>query len=230
MNRIEFMVDTADLGEIADALDHFPVTGVTCNPSIVKKTAPADFFAHARKMRALVTRERSLHIQVVSSESDRQMEEAERIFHEVDDEVYIKVPVTWEGLKTIKRLKAEGRNVTATAIYDPMQAYEALAAGADYLAVYVNRIGVMGGDPYTLIQNLEHVIARDNYPSSILAASFHSTQQVLNCLNAGAHAVTVPVGILKATYGNANFTKAVNDFRADWQSVYGDTDLVTVNK
>ena len=46
-----------------------------------------------------------------------------------------------KGIKAIKILKAEGINVTATAVYDLMQAYMALAAGADYIAPYVNRIG-----------------------------------------------------------------------------------------
>ncbi len=51
-------------------------------------------------------------------------------------------------LKAMKILKAEGKNVTATAVYDLMQAYMALAkAGADYIAPYTNRIGNLGNDP-----------------------------------------------------------------------------------
>ena len=36
-----------------------------------------------------------------------------------------------DGTKAIKELKNRGMNVTATAVYDLMQAYMALAAGAD---------------------------------------------------------------------------------------------------
>ncbi|MFR2767585.1 MAG: transaldolase family protein [Thomasclavelia sp.] len=46
------------------------------------------------------------------------VKEAHRILKEVDDEVYIKVPVSYEGIKAIKLLKAEGVHVTATAVYD----------------------------------------------------------------------------------------------------------------
>ena len=35
---MEFIIDTVDLEEIRDAVDHLPIVGVTSNPSIVKKT------------------------------------------------------------------------------------------------------------------------------------------------------------------------------------------------
>jgi transaldolase len=160
-------------------------------------------------------------VHVVAKDSDTQLKEAEAIFQNIDPEVYIKVPVDWEGLRTIRVLKEAGYNVTATAIYDLMQAYEAMAAGADYLAVYVNRVGSMGGDPYDLISNAETRIAMDDYSCKVLGASYHSVQQVRDSLNAGAQAVTVPLSILKATYGNVNIPTAVDTFTKDWESVFG---------
>ena len=75
----------------------------------------------------------------------------------------MKIPVSYEGIKAIKILKAEGINVTATAVYDLMQAYMALAAGADYIAPYVNRIGNLGSDPFELINELSNRIVMDDY-------------------------------------------------------------------
>ena len=48
---MEFILDTVDLEEIKDGVDHMPIVGVTSNPSIVKKTSPEDFFGHMRKVR-----------------------------------------------------------------------------------------------------------------------------------------------------------------------------------
>ena len=48
---MEFIIDTVDLEEIRDAVDHLPIVGVTSNPSIVKKTSPKDFFGHMREIR-----------------------------------------------------------------------------------------------------------------------------------------------------------------------------------
>lgn len=226
---MELLLDTVDLDEIQDGVDYLPLSGITSNPSIVKKTAPKDFFAHMRKVREIITDARTLHVQVVAKDSETQLKEAEMIFKEIDPSVYIKVPVTWDGLRTIRILKEQGHHVTATAIYDIMQAYAAMEAGADYLAVYVNRVGSMGGDPYDLISKAEEKIALDDYSSKVLGASYHSVQQVRESLNAGAQAITVPHAILKATYANANIAKAVDDFTADWEAVYGKgTDLLNI--
>lgn len=219
---MEFIIDTVNLEEIKDAIDHMPIVGVTSNPSIVKATSPENFFDHMREVRNIIGKERSLHIQVISKDADTIVKEAHRIIEEVDDQVYVKVPVSYEGIKAIKILKAEGLNVTATAVYDLMQAYMALAAGADYIAPYVNRIGNLGSDPFELINELSNRIVMDGYDCKILAASFKGVQQVRDAFNYGAQSVTAPVAVLKQIFANPNIDKAVNDFNNDWYSVYGE--------
>lgn len=219
---MEFIIDTVNLEEIKEAVEYLQIVGVTSNPSIVKKTNPQDFFKHMKEIRKIIGQERSLHIQVISKDCDTIIKEAHRILKEVDDKVYIKVPVSYEGIKAIKLLKEEGINVTATAVYDLMQAYMALEAKADYIAPYVNRIGNLGADPFELINELSNRIIMDGYESKIVAASFKGVQQVKDALNNGAQAVTVPVEVLKQIFANPNIEKAVNDFNQDWYSMYGD--------
>lgn len=219
---MEFIVDTVNLEEIKDAVEHMPIVGVTSNPSIVKQTNPENFFEHMRKIREIIGMERSLHVQVISKNSDEMVAEAHRILKEIDDQVYIKVPVSYEGIKAIKALKAEGVKLTATAVYDLMQAYMALAAEADYIAPYVNRIGNLGADPMDLISNLSDRIAVDGYNTKIVAASFKGVQQVRDSFNYGAHAITAPVAVLKQIFANPNIEKAVDDFNKDWYAMYGE--------
>lgn len=219
---MEFIVDTVNLEEIKDAVEHMPIVGVTSNPSIVKQTSPENFFEHMRKIREIIGMERSLHVQVISKNSDEMVAEAHRILKEIDDQVYIKVPVSYEGIKAIKTLKAEGVKVTATAVYDLMQAYMSLAANVDYIAPYVNRIGNLGADPMDLISNLSDRIAVDGYNTKIVAASFKGVQQVRDSFNFGAHAITAPVAVLKQIFANPNIEKAVDDFNKDWYAMYGE--------
>ncbi|QQQ86437.1 fructose-6-phosphate aldolase [Peptacetobacter hiranonis] len=219
---MEFIVDTVNLEEIKDAVEHMPIVGVTSNPSIVKQTSPENFFEHMRKIREIIGIERSLHVQVISKNSDEMVAEAHRILKEIDDQVYIKVPVSYEGMKAIKTLKAEGVKVTATAVYDLMQAYMALAVNVDYIAPYVNRIGNLGADPMDLISNLSDRIAVDGYNTKIVAASFKGVQQVRDSFNFGAHAITAPVAVLKQIFANPNIEKAVDDFNKDWYAMYGE--------
>ena len=63
---MEFIIDTINLEEIKDAVEHMPIAGVTSNPSIVKATAPQDFFGHMKAIRNIIGQERSLHIQVIA--------------------------------------------------------------------------------------------------------------------------------------------------------------------
>lgn len=219
---MEFIIDTINLEEIKDAVDHMPIVGVTSNPSIVKATSPKNFFEHMREIRNIIGKEKSLHIQVISKDCETIIKEAHRILEEIDDQVYIKVPVSYEGVKAIKALKKEGINVTATAVYDLMQAYMALAAGADYIAPYVNRIGNLGADPFELIDQLQTRIITDGYDCKIIAASFKGVQQVRDSLNNGAEAITAPVAVLKQIFANPNIEKAVDDFNTDWYSIYGE--------
>ncbi|MEI3326420.1 MAG: transaldolase family protein [Thomasclavelia sp.] len=51
---MEFIIDTVDLEEIKDAIDHMPITGVTSNPSIVKATSPKNFFEHMKEVRKII--------------------------------------------------------------------------------------------------------------------------------------------------------------------------------
>ena len=219
---MEFIVDTVNLEEIKEAVEYMPIVGVTSNPSIVKATSPENFFEHMREIRNIIGKERSLHIQVTAKDCDGMVKEAHRILEEIDNQVYIKIPVSYEGVKAIKVLKSEGVKVTATAVYDLMQAYMALAAEADYIAPYVNRIGNLGADPMDLISNLSDRIAVDGYNTKIVAASFKGVQQVRDSFNYGAHAITAPVAVLKQIFANPNIEKAVDDFNKDWYAMYGE--------
>lgn len=89
---MEFIIDTVDLDEIKDAVEHMPIVGVTSNPSIVKATSPKNFFDHMREVRNIIGKERSLHVQIISKECDEIVKEGQR----TDDQVYKKVPVSYK--------------------------------------------------------------------------------------------------------------------------------------
>ena len=55
---MEFMIDDASLAEIERALDVFPITGVTSNPTILKAIGRTDLFRHLRAIRNLIGTER----------------------------------------------------------------------------------------------------------------------------------------------------------------------------
>ena len=59
---MELMLDTADLKKIEQAVDYYPVSGLTTNPSIIKAEGKIDFYEHLRAIRKILGKNRSLHV------------------------------------------------------------------------------------------------------------------------------------------------------------------------
>lgn len=218
---MRYLLDTANLDAIRKYIEYFPVVGVTSNPTIVKREGRIDFFAHMRNIRRVIGEERSLHIQVTAADEKGMLRDVDRILTEVDEDVYIKVPVTMEGMKVIRQLKADKINVTATAIYTKAQGFLAIAAGADYIAPYYNRMENMGIDSEDVIASFAEMIANDGAATQILAASFKNAGQVDKAFLAGAHTATVSPDVLENALQMPAILKTVDDFSEDWKTIYG---------
>ncbi len=219
---MEYLIDTANLDTIRHYCEFLPLSGVTSNPSIVKNEGKLDFFSHMRKIREMIGMEATLHIQVTAQDYDGMMADAKAILNRVDDQVYIKVPVTMAGIKAIKTLKGENVNVTATAVYSKAQAFMALEAGADYIAPYYNRMEAMGIDAAAVLWDIAQIIERYQYPTKILAASFKNVAQIDAAILAGAQAITAAPEIYADALTGKIVKDAVDVFSADWSVNYGD--------
>jgi TalC/MipB family fructose-6-phosphate aldolase len=223
---MEYLFDTITTEDIVRFGSCFPYTGVTSNPSILKQEAQGEPVLQAlRDIRAVIGFGRALHIQVVARQRDDIVAEAASLLEKVDDQVYVKVPTTEEGLAAMQQMKRLGMRVTATTIYTKVQGFMAIAVGADYIAPYYNRVADFDVDPQHLVSALAQVITGHGSPTKILAASFKNITQVNDAILAGAHCVTVPPRLLHAAYGAAAIQRAVDDFTRDWQSVAGDVSI-----
>ncbi|KRL02447.1 fructose-6-phosphate aldolase [Liquorilactobacillus capillatus DSM 19910] len=196
---MELLLDTVNLDQIRKYKDIIALSGVTSNPSIVKKEGKINFFKHMRQIRALIGSHASLHVQVVGQTTAAILADAHTILEQIDPHVFIKIPTNPAGLAAIKLLKHEDINVTATAIYSEFQGYLALAADADYLAPYYNRMVNMNINAAEVITHLTAQIQRDHTHAQILAASFHNVQQVNTAFTAGAQVATISPAILETT-------------------------------
>lgn len=226
---MELMLDNANPNTIKEFLEIYPCVGVTSNPTIIKKEGKIKFFEHFKKIREIIGKDRSLHIQVVSQTAEEMIKEAEKIVEKVDKDVFIKIPVTEEGLKAIKVLKARGFKITATAIYTKMQGLIAITAGADYIAPYFNRIQSRGSDAAATVACFRQNIDYFKRPTKILAASFHHGGQVIKALQAGADSVTLQPDLLRemVCINPTNYIEnAVTTFAADWEESQGSKNIL----
>lgn len=222
---MEFMIDDASLEEIERAVDIFPITGVTSNPTILKAAGKTDLFQHLLRIREIIGCERSLHVQVVAESAEDMVREAEAIVEHVDSSVFIKIPTTEQGLKAMRLLKKRGANVTATAIYLKIQGLMAIACGVDYLAPYYNRMENLDMNPNSVIALFRAMIDENRAETKILAASFKNMTQVTKAFESGTHCATVQPSLLHSAFATSEIHKAVDDFHADWVSMQGDVPI-----
>ena len=223
---MELMLDTANLSEIERALDTYPISGVTSNPSILKAEGGVPFFPHMQKIRALIGDERSLHVQVISHDADTIIAEARRILRELGPTTFVKIPVTDEGLKAIRILASEQVNITATAIYTTMQGILAMLSGARYLAVYYNRMLNIDIDAAKVIKELSSLLWANSTKTQVLAASFKNISEITTAYAQGASCCTVPYSLLATGLSMPSITQAVHDFSTNWEQVYGNRSLL----
>lgn len=218
----ELMLDTANLEELEEGMESWPVVGVTSNPSILKREGDIDVYERLAAIKTLCGNRRSLHVQVVSNTTESIIEEAHYILKRLGSDVFIKIPVSAAGLPAIKALAAEGVNITATAIYSALQGILAVLAGAKYIAVYYNRMENNCTDPNLVIREIRGFIDNSGSTSRILAASFKNVSQVMEAYTNGAQSVTVNPTIIRAGLGMASIDEAVKVFANDFYAVHGE--------
>ncbi|MBN1067736.1 fructose-6-phosphate aldolase [Clostridium sp. ZS1] len=220
-----YMIDTANIEEIKDAMEYYPLSGVTTNPTILSKENK-DPISLLKEIRTIVGEETMIHAQVISLSTEGMIKDAEYLKENIGGNLYIKIPVTKEGIKAIKILKTKGFNITATAIFTAQQGLMASVAGADYIAPYVNRIDNLSGDGVGVVGCLINMIKEYNLATKVLAASFKNVQQVYEISKLGGHSVTVGKDIFDKLIEHPMTDWSVDNFIKDWEKAFNRKSLI----
>lgn len=216
---MELILDTANLDAIKELDSLLNVTGVTTNPSIIAKSgmSPEEVIDG---LVGCLRPDQKIFIQTVRTDFEGMMEEARYICGLRPENMYVKIPVTHNGLRAIKAAKEEGLGVLATAIYSADEAFLAAMNGADYLAPYVNRMSNYG-DGVGMVTELIQMLAVQGLPAKVIAASFKNSWQVHELIRAGIQAVTAPPEVVYSMIGHPGTEIAVSEFTRDWDAAFG---------
>ena len=215
-----YLADTANIQEIKDLLTHFPIEGVTTNPTIL---------AHENKPLSVIVPEiqecignKMFHMQVISANAEDILREARRYrdYFGFGDNLYVKIPVTKEGFRAIRMVKDAGMNVTATAVFTQQQALIAARAGADFVAPYINRLDNISSHGIDVVSDIVKTFKVFGLDSKVLGASFKNVDQVYRVSMVGCHAATVSYPVLEVILKHPMTDKSVADFEIDGAHLY----------
>ena len=210
---MKFFVDSANIEEIAELKNLGLADGVTTNPSLILK-AGRNFQSIAKDICELI--EGPVSLEVSSSSIDQMRAEAEKL-RVISENVVVKLPMTWNGLKVCRDLANSGIKVNMTLCFTANQAILAAKAGAEFVSPFVGRLDDTKIDGVGLIKEIRTIYDNYSFRTKILAASIRSLEHIKNCAIAGAEAVTAPPAILRDLVSHPLTDKGLEIFLSDWE-------------
>jgi len=212
---MQIWLDTVDLDLIQRAKAMGILYGVTTNPSIIAKSKVN---LEEALVQILHLQKGPVTVQVTAEDSPAMIHQGESLFG-FSNRIIVKVPVTPEGLKAIFALTQSGIPTMATAVYDTNQVLLAASSGASYIAPYFSRICEADIDGIEALKAMLRLLHRYNFSSKLLAASLKSSEQVKQCAEMGAHAVTLNEKVFQQFVEENPLTRqSIDRFAKDWTS------------
>ena len=215
------LVDSAWLDDVAQICRDFPVRGVTTNPTIVLEAVERGqklaLDQLARELLKLCSG--PVFLQPTADDSDELVTAARACLAIDPARIVLKLPMTSEGLRAGKTLKAEGARIAYTATYTLSQAYCGLLASADWIIPYFGRLRRAGLDACDRIGAMARLLRAQQSATRLLVASLKLPEDVIEATLAGAHDITAQPEVIRALAQSPLTNDALSGFAKDWQTL-----------
>lgn len=210
---MKFFIDTADISQIKDLAATGMVDGVTTNPSLIAKSG-RNFLEVIAEICEVV--DGPVSAEVTATDAQTMIAEG-RALAKLADNVAVKVPLTWDGLKTCKTLSDEDTMVNVTLCFSANQALLAAKAGATFISPFVGRLDDTGQDGMDLISDIRLIYDQFDFDTEILVASIRNPIHVRESAKLGADVATLPPDVLRSLINHPLTDKGLAAFLKDWE-------------
>ena len=213
---MKIFIDTANLNEIRKAKALGLVDGVTTNPTLLSKEGE-ETEALIRKISEEV--KGPVNVEVTGVTCEEMVKEAQ-VMATWGNEIVIKIPITPEGLKTVKILSEERIHTNVTLLFSPSQAILAAKAGATYVCPFLGRLDDISFNGLELIRQIRAIYA--SYPAietQIIVASVRNPIHVIEAAMLGAEIVTIPPAIIEQMVKHPLTDKGIAQFLEDAKKI-----------
>ena len=213
---MKIFIDTANLNEIRKAKALGLIDGVTTNPTLLAKEGE-ETESLIRKISEEV--KGPVNVEVTGTTSEEMVKEA-KVMATWGEKIVIKIPITPEGLKTVKILSSEGIDTNVTLLFSAGQAILAAKAGATYVCPFLGRLDDISFNGLELIRQIKGIY--ENYPNietQIIVASVRNPIHVIEAGMLGAEIVTVPPAIIEQMAKHPLTDKGIAQFLEDAKKI-----------
>lgn len=212
---MKFFIDTANLDEIKEAAELGVLDGVTTNPSLVaKEKYDISFKELIAEICKIVPG--PVNAEVVSTDVEGMIKEAHDLV-KIANNVVVKIPMIKDGLKAVKRLKAEGIKTNVTLCFSPTQALLAAKAGASFISPFVGRLDDISEDGMELVGNIIAIYENYGYDTEVLVASVRHPIHVVQAALMGADIATMPFKVIEQLAKHPLTDIGLERFLSDWK-------------
>ncbi len=212
---MKIFIDTANLDEIKEAVRMGVVDGVTTNPSLISKENREPFGLLAEICRVAGG---PVSAEVVSPEAEGMVKEAKKLSG-IAKNIVVKIPMTEEGLKAVKKLSQMGIRTNVTLVFSPTQALLAAKAGAAYVSPFVGRLDDISQSGMELISDIMTIFENYMFKTEVIVASIRNPMHVVESARLGAHVATIPFAVIKQLTKHPLTDAGIEKFLKDWQKV-----------
>jgi transaldolase len=213
---VKIFIDTANLNEIRKAKALGLLDGVTTNPTLLAKEGE-EMESLIRKISEEV--KGPVNVEVIGTTCDEMVKEA-RLMARWGDKIVIKIPITHEGLKTVKILSEERIFTNVTLVFSASQAILAAKAGATYVCPFLGRLDDIGFNGLELIQQIRGIYDSDeDIETQIVVASVRNPIHVIESGLIGADIVTIPPAVLDQMIKHPLTDKGIAQFLEDAKKI-----------
>jgi transaldolase len=137
----------------------------------------------------------------------------------VGNNVVVKVPMTAEGMKAVKKLSGEHIKTNVTLVFQPLQALIAAKAGADYVSPFVGRLDDISSAGMEMVEQIISIYGNYGFETEIIVASVRNPVHVLHAAMMGADVATIPFGVLKQLMAHPLTDIGIDRFLKDYSTL-----------
>jgi transaldolase len=210
---MKFFVDTADTDAIRELNDLGMVDGVTTNPSLIMKSG-RDIKEVTKEICGMV--DGPVSAETVALSAEGMIAEGHEL-KKIAENIAIKVPLTWDGLRACKTLTDEGHMVNVTLCFSANQALLAAKAGASFISPFIGRLDDINIDGMDLIADIREIYDNYGFQTQILAASIRSANHMSEAAKIGADVATAPPDVIRKMAAHPLTDKGLEGFLKDWE-------------